>query len=463
MKSFFFAALALTFFACSHKNTQQTLILQSSKQDIRVRIQGQMTDWHISPELKPDVLKVECIRDRNKVVFITDKDSVSFHVALHDTINFVVLLNGKDSAYTQIVGAEKNVNFTDAYIKANRGKFGAEIPEVHELANVLVALSNVGRTDSNMVDMTTPYYKEVMSYFGQFDKHPAVKEMNAHLTKAMEPNTYGYYYALKMNACGYDFNNDGAIVNRGFVRHMGFNSPGDPFETRSAVFADFAKVSNFRSFYQKHTTYYDSLVRLYKQLNPIDKMQTWLSKKFGFDYGSYYVYFSPLIGGAHATTRFSDNNFDQTFMFVCSAEMYYPDKKDISEMLNSRVVFTEIDHNFVNIVSDKFMSDINKAFQKRETWVKAEGTQGTDMYGSAYAVFNEYMTFAVYSLYCMDNFKKQDADEVIKRMEKLMSNGRGFRHFKAFNQQLIALYQKNKQTPMEEFYRQMLDWCATQA
>ncbi len=30
--------------------------------------------------------------------------------------------------------------------------------------------------------------------------------------------------------------------------------------------------------------------------------------------------FSPLVYGAHSTQHFSDKNFNQTFMFICSAE-----------------------------------------------------------------------------------------------------------------------------------------------
>lgn len=130
-------------------------------------------------------------------------------------------------------------------------------------------------------------------------------------------------------------------------------------------------------------------------------------------------------------------------------------------MLNSLVVFTEIDHNFVNPVSDKFMADINKAFTNRKIWVKA-GTNGTDMYGSEYAVFNEYMTFGMYSLYCMDNFKKADVDVAVGKMERLMSRGRGFINFAAFNQQLIAYYKQNSQGNMNDLYQRMLEWCLKQ-
>ena len=43
---------------------------------------------------------------------------------------------------------QKNVNFSEEYIEQHKDKFEVDVPEVHELANILVALSNVGQTDS---------------------------------------------------------------------------------------------------------------------------------------------------------------------------------------------------------------------------------------------------------------------------------------------------------------------------
>lgn len=55
--------------------------------------------WTISPAIRPDVYTALS----HKVTFYTDLDSISFKVdTKHDTFNFVVLLDGKDSAFTQI-------------------------------------------------------------------------------------------------------------------------------------------------------------------------------------------------------------------------------------------------------------------------------------------------------------------------------------------------------------------------
>jgi hypothetical protein len=77
--------------------------LQSTKKKIAVYKNECKTDWWISPEMKPDRLKMYCEKETNSVRFITDIDSATFLVSSGDTINFKIILNIKDTAYTEIV------------------------------------------------------------------------------------------------------------------------------------------------------------------------------------------------------------------------------------------------------------------------------------------------------------------------------------------------------------------------
>ena len=54
--------------------------------------------WTISPDAKPDIF----ITTNKTITFYTDKDSISFKTKPYQKYNFIILLNGKDSAYTQI-------------------------------------------------------------------------------------------------------------------------------------------------------------------------------------------------------------------------------------------------------------------------------------------------------------------------------------------------------------------------
>lgn len=148
-------------------------------------------------------------------------------------------------------------------------------------------------------------------------------------------------------------------------------------------------------------------------------------------------------------------------MFVCRADPSPKLNMALNEMLESRIVFTEIDHNFVNPVSDKYREQITRVLQDRAKWVDAN-SQGTSMYDSPYAVFNEYMTFAVYSLYCMDNFKEKDFVDLENKMESMMAHGRGFIKFKEFNRELVKLYKKDPTLSVDAMYQKLLSWCETQ-
>ena len=446
--------------SCKSTNKEGVIsTLKSTSKTLTYAVNGDtfQNSWTVSPEVKPDRLNVECVNEQNTVAFVSDIDSLTFNVKINDTIRFIVLLNNKDTALTEIIGVPKNTNFSAEYIHEHKGKLEVAIPEVHELANVLTAISKIGQIDSNMVDMNTPYYKAVIKHFLPFVNHPLIDTINHNITGVSDVKSYWYYYALKMNACGYEFENDGQISNKGIIRKMGFSGNEDPLIKNKKLMEDFARKSNFRDFYKSHQSYYDSLITIYQQLNPIDKMQKWLENKFGFEYGNYTVLFSPLVGGAHSTNKFKDNNFEQTFMFVCRAEYSPKYNRNVNEMLESRIVFTEIDHNFVNPLSDKKIDLINKVFDNRKKWT-TEGN-GTSAYPNAYSVFNEYMTWGIFSLYCLDNFPEKDAKQFIQKMENQMTDNRHFIKFKKFNQQLINVYKSNSNISMNDLYDKALKWC----
>lgn len=57
-------------------------------------------DWYISPDLNPDVFTTN--RIGKTLTFYTDIDSISFVISLDKIYNFVIVVNNKDSAYTQV-------------------------------------------------------------------------------------------------------------------------------------------------------------------------------------------------------------------------------------------------------------------------------------------------------------------------------------------------------------------------
>ena len=142
-------------------------------------------------------------------------------------------------------------------------------------------------------------------------------------------------------------------------------------------------------------------------------------------------------------------------MFICKAE-YDKDYTEImNELIESRVIFTEIDHNYVNPVSDQFIPSINQSFSNRNKWALGEIT---DAYSNPYMIFNEYMTYAVYTLYIYDNYSHSELQSYLPRLENQMEKDRGFINFKKFNQTLLNHYKQNPKIQMTELYEFILNW-----
>ena len=55
-----------------------------------------------------------------EVSFTTDLDSISFQMKIGDQQDFIVLLNGKDSAFTSFRSVPPKVVFSDDYVKGTQ-------------------------------------------------------------------------------------------------------------------------------------------------------------------------------------------------------------------------------------------------------------------------------------------------------------------------------------------------------
>lgn len=68
--------------------------------------------WTIAPEVKPDVFVTQKFTGAQIITFYSDIDSISFTVKPNKKYDFIILLNGKDKAYTQIsTDSKQNPSF----------------------------------------------------------------------------------------------------------------------------------------------------------------------------------------------------------------------------------------------------------------------------------------------------------------------------------------------------------------
>lgn len=94
-------------------------IIKATSVNVRIFEDNHLSenDWTIVPEAKPDI----CYTRAKRVTFYTDIDSITFKVKPKvGEYNFVVLLNGKDSAYTQIKYAEPEPSYLKVLKKAKK-------------------------------------------------------------------------------------------------------------------------------------------------------------------------------------------------------------------------------------------------------------------------------------------------------------------------------------------------------
>ncbi|MCG2613778.1 DUF4932 domain-containing protein [Terrimonas sp. NA20] len=362
---------------------------------------------------------------------------------------------------------EINCYFPPDYIKKNTGSIQFDIPESYELANIIWTLSPGGQRATDL-NKQNDYFKEVAAYFKPWMDHPVLKSLDF-------PDSiyYDKYYQFRENSFAFNF--DKTLKNNRLL----FNGPyyyvfGDEladsslFGKMKPLAEDFAAKSKFREFYQKHLLYYKKAIARQQQLLPVRQMWTWLEGQFpGRQFQSYRIVFSPLIGGSHSTQQYhaksNDGWFSENVMFICGTDRYdsvttYTEKQ--REGLMSGIVFTEIDHNYVNPTTSKFRATVDSIFSNRDYWVKPGISKG--YYGSPSSVFNEYMTQAAFCLYVDDDYDKETADLVIQKREEMMAGPRNFSKFREFNQELMKLFKGNKPKKLVDLYPAILEWCKKQ-
>ncbi|WP_158559097.1 DUF4932 domain-containing protein [Deminuibacter soli] len=360
--------------------------------------------------------------------------------------------------------------FPDDYIKKNSNNVQYDIPEPYELANIIWTLSPSGERAQDL-NKASDYYKQVVAYFKPYKNHPIFKKLD------FPDSLYAVkYYDFRENS--FAFNMKDTVPGSKNMQLL-FNGPyyyvnGDAladsslFGNLKPLVEDFAAKSNFRQFYKSHLSYYRKELQRQKELLPVKQMWHWLEDQFpATQYNSYRIVSSPLIGGSHSTQNYASPYngkwFSESVMFICGTDRYdkVPELTEKQkEGLMSGIVFTEIDHNYINRISSKYANQIDSIFGHRSVWAKSGNS--SEFYYSAMSVFNEYMTHAVFCLYILDNYDKQTADLVIDKREDLMVNRRNFIRFKEFDSALIKLRQENKAVKVVDLYTAILQWCAKQ-
>lgn len=356
---------------------------------------------------------------------------------------------------------DKEVNFDQSYIQANNGQTTIEINEMQELVYLILALTETAN-NPNIINQTTPYYQEILTDFKSFSSHEIVQAFD----KELKTNLVNFIL-LPANAYGFKFEGEKIVATNVYIfpaKGIGkFEVKENPILGYIDQLEDFSKKTKFRSFYKTHQAYYDSLKTAYKNFAAIENQKNWLEQKFDTSINSYRVLTSPLIGSINATHTFQDNGFKEILLFLPTIRSDKDWSALFQKAMNTRIIFTEIDHNYVGPVSEKNSDKINSIFDKRQIWVD-ETNKGIDHYPTPIKIFDEYLTWGLFVLYAYDTFgnNSEVLEQSIQNVNDVMVNKRGFIKFKEFNDFLLNLYHKNKGKKIETLYPLLLEWSSKQ-
>lgn len=82
------------------------VIIANSKQAFIIENNSDTSEWFLSPEIKPDIYTLTKSPHSRKVTLMTDQGHYSVKLKAGTSIDFIVLLNGKDTCHTRFVCPE---------------------------------------------------------------------------------------------------------------------------------------------------------------------------------------------------------------------------------------------------------------------------------------------------------------------------------------------------------------------
>jgi hypothetical protein len=358
--------IALILFTVTAAAQDKLPIIKSNVSSIDIK-DGEVlkkNGWTLTPEAKPDVYEAALINGYpHKVTFSTDVDSISFMVEEGKKYDFIIQWGDK-LCYQQIVGRRfvPAAVFDKKYQAAHKRKTFIEIPEVYELVNI--AMTPTGIADKNLVYQETDYYKKMRQWFDEYQNHPVFSALNTELKK--NPNNY---FTLKMDAYSFEFDKRNKINKSKIYDRIswGRSNTLQPFLAQLQSFSD---ETNFRRFYKENRKIYDEQIAFYRDAANIAEMIKWLDKNFPKSnaYDSYKVIFSPLVASNQSANWFESNGFNELQAHVNFPYPFKNNEFSGKSLILSRgnIVFTEINHGYINPKGDKYADRIVKAISNRD-------------------------------------------------------------------------------------------------
>lgn len=330
--------------------------------------------------------------------------------------------------------------------KKSKEIINVEYPETYELANIILSLTEYGKTDKWEVRQGFDYYNKVQKYFKPVNEHPLLDSINYSRERWKE------YLSFRTDSYAFTFDENNQLKRRfNFYANKGLQ----PFDDHLNLINDFVKKSNYREFFKQNKHYYNAVSNKYKETQYLNEMREFLTKEFGEQYSSdenYNVVLSPFVYRMNCH-RDIDSTTVADFITIPNyvlSDTISTNKKNIATSIHN--LFTEMDHSYVNPTTNQYKELVTKNFDAN-LWDNESGYNENNGFG----VFNEYMTWAVYDIFLKKYFPNL-ANEVGLNWS-FQNDSRGFIYSQLFTQQLLSFYnQKEDKESLKDLYPKMLKW-----
>lgn len=336
-----------------------------------------------------------------------------------------------------------------------------EIPMAYELMHIAIALtdttivSNGYNVHNEVINKNSNYYKEVIKHFAPYKNHQLIVDLNKYLRE----NASNYVYNVQIG-CNLNFNNNciEKVSIMPWIRRAYINVKA----VSKNKIEDFAEISKFEQFYSEHKDYYNSELKAVQQNSNVNEQQKWLEKEFYAKYDNYRIIISPLMGDTHFTQRFKFRGKRKCIMWVKTFDSENQQINNLNKARYIGTVMTEIDHNYVNPVSDKYKKELN-ALMGNSYRTKWTNGGASNSYKTGYAVFNEYLTHAVYLLFVNQFLNTTEQLAVNNSKIDVMIKVRKFVKFAEFYELVKNLYHSRKSNEtIADLYPQIIEWCKSE-
>jgi Domain of unknown function (DUF4932) len=244
--------------------------------------------------------------------------------------------------------------FYTTSIFGQKRKLNVQVDERMEFLTVIQVLSDypVLNQSENL-----EYRKDIEKYFEKYRQHSAVQ-----LTKKIyrrffgfdKPVNYIYHFSFP------DFQQTSKFSEIDLVSYK-FNEHKDTLNLLLKLFKDFYKKSNFKTFFDNHKPFYNSLTKNVKiELAKFDIINI-LEKHYGERNTSYNLVLCPMLhDGGYALSI--ENEKSTTFYAVVGPTYDSLSLKPTfdTKLLLSEYIIHEFSHNFCNPLIDKYFEELDR-------------------------------------------------------------------------------------------------------